>query len=675
MKYMDFLRGAGIYSCAFLFFQYSKNASSSVLGFISQKLLEIYRKIWHNVVRIDRDDGKEKKMSENRTIIDIIKDKLSSFSIKMFVLIAVCVVMPLSAVCIYVEQSMETVLQNKISERILQNIFVSEKDILKMFQSMAILSNTFALDEELLERMQDRIYTEYENVQYFNRLVDKMIVTSTHDLADSAKITILEQAGRVYSNWSLNYQDYKFLLEEDWVKEAKEAGGYMSWSMFSPAYVTEDHAKGKTYISLARALLSQGTVGKSIGMLIISIEQSKFSDLLKDYTGPEDEAFICIKDGEVLFSANPQNIISQEQLKAVYKQMEGKKYGEQKQKIGAEEYLISYYTLPEPWLFGDDPMKIFIFTNYKEVTSSIEALTNKMNGVIAISIMLVILLTYVSIKMLVKPIGLLTEKMKEYTLEQEITGIDIRRKDEIGHLNRAFVRMSDNIKSLFAKLDKESREKEQYRYESLRAQLNPHFLFNTLTSIRWMALIRGADNIVDSIDALASVLKYSLSRSNEEVTLKDELENIKNFIYIHNLRYQDQCVLELDSMDEIEDLKMMKFILQPVVENSIIHGMDKNKKELNIRVYGYIEEETLLLFVEDNGIGITKEAVEKFASSKNGGRMTGIGLKNVDTCIRMTYGEQYGLTIEGMKQGGTCVTYRLPILRGRCDDETADDCR
>ena len=320
-------------------------------------------------------------------------------------------------------------------------------------------------------------------------------------------------------------------------------------------------------------------------------------------------------------------------------------------------------------------MKIFIFTNYKEVTSSIEALTNKMNGVIAISIMLVILLTYVSIKMLVKPIGLLTEKMKEYTLEQEITGIDIQRKDEIGHLNRAFVRMSDNIKSLFAKLDKESREKEQYRYESLRAQLNPHFLFNTLTSIRWMALIRGADNIVDSIDALASVLKYSLSRSNEEVTLKDELENIKNFIYIHNLRYQDQCVLELDSMDEIEDLKMMKFILQPVVENSIIHGMDKNKKELNIRVYGYIEEETLLLFVEDNGIGITKEAVEKFASSKNGGRMTGIGLKNVDTCIRMTYGEQYGLTIEGMKQGGTCVTYRLPILRGRCDDETADDCR
>ncbi len=614
-------------------------------------------------------------MGEGRGFIDKIIDKCSSFAIKMFILIAVCVVLPMSAVCIYVEKSMETVLQNKISERILQNISGSERDILKMLQSMAILSNTFALDEELLERMQDRNYTEYENIQYFNQLVDKMIVTSADDLAEAAKITVFDQTGRVYSNWSLNYRDYEFLLEEDWVKQAETAGGHMSWSMFSPAYVTEDQAKGKTYISLARAMLRQGTVGTPVGMLIISIEQSQFSNLLKDYTGPEDEAFVCIKDGDILFSANQQNIISPEQLKEVYEDTKEEPFGDKKQKIGTEEYLISYYTLPKPWLFANAPMKVYIFTNYKEVLNSIQTLTDKMNTVIVLSIFLVMVVTYISVKMLVKPIGLLTNKMKEYTLDQELTGIDVKRKDEIGHLNRAFVRMSDNIRSLFDKLEKESREKEQYRYESLRAQLNPHFLFNTLTSIRWMALIRGAENIVDSIDALASVLKYSLSRNDEEVTLKDELENIKNFIYIHNLRYQDQCVLEIDIIEGMEDLKMMKFILQPIVENSIIHGRDKNKKELSIRVYGYIEEEIFLLFVEDDGRGITKEAVEEFTASKSGGRMTGIGLKNVDTCIRMTYGKQYGLSVEGMKQGGTCVTYRLPVLRGEKENETFDDCR
>lgn len=605
---------------------------------------------------------------------DKIINKLSSFSVKMFLLIVVCVVLPLSAASIYVEKSMKSVLQSKISDRILQNLSRSEPEIVKTLQNMAVLSNTFALDEELLARMQDKSYTEYENVQYFNQIVDKMIVTSTDDLADSANIIIFDQFGRVYSNWSLNYRDYAYLLEEEWVKEAQKAKGHMSWSMFSPVYAGEADSQKKNYVSLARAVLKQGTTGAPIGTMILSIEQSSFSNLLRSYTGPEDEAFVCIRDGEMLFSANKQNLISQEQLKEVYRQVKDKAFGNKKQKLGEEEYLISYYTIPQPWLFDNEPMKVFIFTNYKEVHNDIKTLTDRMQAVILASVLLVVVLAAVSVKMLVRPIGLLTEKMKEYTLEQEITGIDIERKDEIGHLNRAFIRMSGNIRNLFAKLDKESREKEQYRYESMRAQLNPHFLFNTLTSIRWMALIRGADNIVDSIDALASVLKYSLSYNNEEVTLKDELENIRSFIYIHNLRYQERCVLEILVSEEMEDLKMMKFILQPIVENSIIHGMDKTKKELNIRVYGYTEDDILLLFVEDDGIGITKEAMEKFSSAEHRGRMTGIGLKNVDACIRMTYGEQYGLTIESMKTGGTCVTYRLPVRRGGSENEKDHDC-
>ena len=114
-------------------------------------------------------------------------------------------------------------------------------------------------------------------------------------------------------------------------------------------------------------------------------------------------------------------------------------------------------------------MKVFIFTNYKEVLNDIKTVTDRMQTITMVSVILVVILAFVSVNMLVRPIRLLTRKMKEYTLDQEVTGIDLARKDEIGHLNRAFMRMSDNIRSLFAKLDKESREKEQYRYESMRA--------------------------------------------------------------------------------------------------------------------------------------------------------------------------------------------------------------
>ena len=141
--------------------------------------------------------------------------------------------------------------------------------------------------------------------------------------------------------------------------------------------------------------------------------------------------------------------------------------------------------------------------------------------------------------------------MDSYTIEEEIRGIDILRKDEIGSLNRAFVRMSDKLKEAFRRLKAEQEIQERYRYESLRAQINPHFLFNTLTSIRWMAVIRGADNIVESIDALANLLRYSFGRDREQAYIKEELENIKNYVYIQNLRYGDHVSLDIDVDQEI----------------------------------------------------------------------------------------------------------------------------
>lgn len=604
--------------------------------------------------------------------------KISKFSFKMFLLIILCVVLPLSGTCIYIQKSMEDLLQEKISERIIQNISRSERDIIRMLQTMSALSNTFALDEELLDRLMDGNITEFENVLYFNQIVDRMSVTTGDNFVYDTKIILFDEFDRVYSNWSLNFENYEFLLEEEWVKAAMREDGHMSWSMFSPAYITQDQKEKKNYISLARPILKFGTVGDRVGTLIMSIEQSQFSRLLMTYAYQDDIAYVCIDEGEVLLSNDEIGILENTGLKEAYRKAEGQDSGSLRQKDGNEEYLVSFYTIPKPWLFDGKNMKVFHFTNYQGVVLEVASLTGDMNRFILLAVFGVMVLAYVSVRMLVKPIVDLTDKMGKYTLDSEITGIDIERKDEIGHLNQAFIGMSDNIRKLFAKLNEESRIKEQYRYESLRAQLNPHFLFNTLTSIRWMAMIRGADNIVKSIDALAHVLKYSLSYDHEFVTLKDELDNIRNFVYIHNIRYQDHCILETELSEDMMELKMMKFILQPIVENAIIHGMEKDRGKLTVRIYGYTEEEVLYLFVEDNGVGITQEEIERFESSRQeenkGSKMTGIGLKNVDTCIRITFGEQYGLTLQGGRHKGTVVSYKLPVIGEEDKDEENHDC-
>lgn len=606
-------------------------------------------------------------------------DGISKFSVKMFLLIIGCVVIPLSCVCIYIRGSMETFIQKKLSESVIQNIARGERNICDALQDLVSISNVFVFDEELKARIADKNTTAYENTIYFNNMVENMYIKGGDEPMQQAKIILFDNYDRIYSNWSLNYQDYRFLLQQDWVKRSRSEGGHVVWSMFSPAYIIEDQME-ETYISLAKSILKDGTAGERIGTMIISIGQRQFSELLMEYAYAGDVAYVCLEDGTVLLENDVDRLIGKEELQEIYEHGIGEKSGSLQQTVSGQEYLISYYTIPRPWVFDDQQMKVFHFTDYEEVSNQVKKISDQMNLVLVVVLFCLAGILYLSIRWLVKPIVALSEQMKQYTPDTEITGIDVNRKDEIGYLNQAFCQMSENIKRLFARLAEENEIKEKYRYESLRAQLNPHFLFNTLTTIRWMAIIRGADNIVDSIDALAHMLKYSMSRENGLVTVREEVENIKNYIYIQNCRYGNHCTLDIDLAEEILPLKTMKFILQPIVENAVIHGYHKNQEQIIIKIYGQLEEERLRIWIEDDGVGISQQVISQFESSKQTrskeSKLTGIGLTNVDECIRITFGSQYGVTIGGQEKKGTIVTFTLPVIeKGEQSDEEDHDCR
>lgn len=599
--------------------------------------------------------------------------KISKLSVRMFLLILVCVVMPLAGVCIYVRISMEQFIQEKLSEKVIQNISRGERNICDTLQNIAALTNVFVYDEELQKRITDPDTSEYDNTKYFDQMVHKLSIGNGFDFVQDMKIILFDDYGRIYSNWSMNYQDYQFLLDQDWVKRSRENHGHIVWSMFNPAYIL-DEQKGQTYISLAKSLLEDYTAGEPVGTLIISIDQKKFSDLLMEYAYAGDVAYVSLEDETVLLQNDKQGLIREEDLRQLYRKTGENKSGSLQYKAAGENYLISYYTIPKPWVFNGQQMKVFHFTGYQEVTNQMEMIGRRMNLIILIVICALILILYLSIKMLVKPIAQLSGQMENYTLDMDLKEIDGDRTDEIGQLNRAFRKMSDNIRHLFDELEQEHEIKEKYRYESLRAQLNPHFLFNTLSTIRWMAIIRGADNIVDGIDALAHILKYSMSRDGRLVTVREEVDNIRNYLYIQNCRYGNHCRLEVDLEEDILNLKTVKFILQPIVENAVIHGYDKDREEIQIRVYGFTEEDSLKIYVEDDGVGISPHVIRQFeASRKERGKeskLTGIGIKNVDEYIRITFGSEYGLTIENLKSRGTAVLFTLPVIR---EEKAADE--
>jgi two-component system sensor histidine kinase YesM len=606
-------------------------------------------------------------------------NKISKFSSKMFLMILVCIIVPLFTASLYIRLNMEGFIQKQLSNQIIQNISKNERNISDALQEIAGLSNYFILNKQLRQGIASEATTTYENATYFNNVINNLgtYTVSEKTSIDDVKIILFDLYGRVYSNWGLNFNNYQFLLEQDWIQESIEQKGHIVWNMFSPAYIVEDMEKGEKYISLARSILKDGTTGKRVGTIVISIGQYQFRDLLLEYSNVGDIVYICIDNGEVLLTNDINNSIPQGEVAKIFRNFETNQGDYLQQNVANKEYLVNYYTIPKPWIFDNQQMRIIHFTDYQAVSSQSNFLSNQMNIFMGISLILVIFILFIATKMLVKPIEKLTDEMEVYAINNKVEGLDTERNDEIGHLNKAFCNMSDNINGLFLRLKEEQEIKEKYHFESLRAQLNPHFLFNTLTSIRWMAMIRGADNIVESIDALANMLRYSMSRDSKPVTLKEEIDNIKNYVYIQNYRYGNHCELIIEIPENMYHFGMIKFVLQPIVENAVIHGYDDKKEKVVIQITGAIENDKLMIQVKDNGVGVSSDVIDSFQMEKQSrykkSKLTGIGLTNVDECIRITYGEEYGLTIEGSPNIGTIVTFKLPIIVEDKLDEKNND--
>ncbi len=210
----------------------------------------------------------------------------------------------------------------------------------------------------------------------------------------------------------------------------------------------------------------------------------------------------------------------------------------------------------------------------------------------------------------------------------------------------------------------------QAEYLALQNQINPHFLYNALEAIRSDALLADCEDIAETTEALATFFRYTISNVQEYVTFSDELDNAENYFTIQRCRFGDKLEMELEMENEdLLEARMPKLILQPLVENAVVHGLEGRMEHGTVHISIENSENTLFLRVKDNGVGISEEQVallnEEFAHgspSSGDKKRGGIALRNVNSRIRLMFGENYGLRVFSAKGIGTecCVT--LPLL-------------
>lgn len=239
----------------------------------------------------------------------------------------------------------------------------------------------------------------------------------------------------------------------------------------------------------------------------------------------------------------------------------------------------------------------------------------------------------------------------------------IRSRDEIGHLSVRFNKMSHELKRMVERMQQEEIEKAKAEMRALHDQIKPHFLYNTLGSVKWIASMQQADKIVEMTDALISMLRYATRSDGTLVTIREEIDNIANYVTIQNVRYYDCIQMKYEIEDRLLDYRMPKMILQPIVENAIFHGLAEIEEDGIIAIRIQPQGSDIVIEVCDNGIGMDQHTIQNFMEDKlEADKGTGIGLHNVQRRIQLHFGKSYGIQVASQIGEGTTFTILLPAI-------------
>lgn len=322
----------------------------------------------------------------------------------------------------------------------------------------------------------------------------------------------------------------------------------------------------------------------------------------------------------------------------------------------------------------EESMSNYIYNETKNLELTRQKLDSQTKQLIALCIavsacIMVFLMAFVSSfgKKIIKPM----EELCGYTMKLVNGSLKVRAPKsnirEIQMLSDQYDQMVVRIGELIEHIKEEQELKRKTELKLLQAQINPHFLYNTLDTIVWLAEGKRHEEVVKMITALSSFLRRGLNNGRDFITVRGEEEHIKSYLQIQHFRYEDIMDYEIDLDEEIKDYSMLKLTLQPIVENALYHGIKNCRKKGFLKISGWQEEGDIFLKVEDNGIGMKPEELEKMRrlvcrGGEDVDQREGFGIANVAERIRLNFGGAYGLQMESEYGVGTKVTVKIPAV-------------
>lgn len=389
--------------------------------------------------------------------------------------------------------------------------------------------------------------------------------------------------------------------------------------------------------------------GIMVGYTVISLSTNTFQSSLAGLFSDQGSVLVLDPVGGLVYSS--RSTVPEAELQVLHRQLLST--GEPVLEQDNYQYYISqntrsgfYIILRQPKPFTGDALKTM---------QDVAKLTS------LLSLVLCILFSFFISRGLSRPVSRLSRAMDRIKQGQLDIRVETKHMDQLGRLAMDFNQMAEELQLYLDKIVRQQREMDESQIRLLQAQLNPHFLYNTLDTVKWLAKINNIPDIASISSNLAIILRQCVS-SEDFVTLRQELDMVESYVDIQRIRFSGRFQYVVNLPDTLADCMIPKLILQPIVENAIIHGL-ADKENGYVYIYAVTDGTDLLISVTDDGCGMPPEAVERLRRSDSKILDGHLGLYNVSHIIKINYGKEYGLRANAIAGIGTTVMVKLPLQR------------
>lgn len=556
-----------------------------------------------------------------------------------------------------------TVLIALLSNLMIDKIGASRLDLLKQIgersnvvkNSSITISNLYKLNSSLISALTGKLdATREKKIKVNLDDMKKNFDVVFSEVGIAFDVIVIGDNGFCYSSQAGDNYDFASLKNQLWYKSIF---GKKDDITFISSFKDVFGVGKKQYVfSASRRILNSD--GNEVGTLLINIDEVYLSDIYQSALNGTNVIYIIDSNGNIISHTNKDmrgmNFINVENFKKLYGEND---FRLTKKSVG--EYLISnYHDTQTGWTIIEEMPSSFVLSDVYRAYIIISI-------IIGICFLISLVISYLVAGKVSKPLLDLCDSLNQVKEGNFDVVSKVAGYEEINLLKSSFNGMAQEIKKLLEDIKNKEAYKRRIENDLLRAQINPHFLYNTLFSIKCLAETRRPEEVSEMISALIDFLKMTLRKDADLICLSEEFIITEKYLVLQQMRYGDKLSFEFEPDEKTTQCMVPALILQPIVENAIFHGIEAKNEMGIIVISSEIQNERLIISISDDGAGMSEDTLERVidtCTNKEYTRNESIGIANVSGRIKVDFGNEYGLHIESEAGIGTTVTIELPII-------------